>query len=287
MRVVELKEFAREDFVIIDAYFIPWYWSSGASDDYRAQGRKQNHLCYMVDGSRSYALKDMTVEQPPGTMVYTASGSRYLTTPQVPVDKERIYGYNTGFDLADANGAELVLDPPVQLLYDPDGSVLDIFKCLDRINAEPEVRTIAIRAEIMRLLDKLCSPQTSSAKLNAKYEPLTPAIGVMKTQMGEKLTVSYLSSICNMSENTFRRLFKQYAHGRSPIQYLSFLRMQKAEQVYRRYNASLDVIAQSVGFYDAAHMCHAYKKMFGRTFGDTKGNITICKTNTEAADDDD
>jgi AraC-like DNA-binding protein len=274
-----LRAFAAEDFCVRDWYFVPWYWIDGASDDYRSQGRRHNHLCYMVDGSRSYIFNGQTVEQPPGSMVYNADSSRYLTIPHVREGMARAFGYNIGFDLLDAGGAPFVLDPPVQLVHDPDGAILERFKRLDKLSTGFEPRTIAMRAEILYLLEKLCLVHPGAINPADKHEALSPAIGLIKKQLGDKLTIPWLSETCNMSESTFRRLFKQYA-GCTPARYLTILRMRKAEQVYRRYSVNLEEIARSVGFYDAAHMCHAYKKMFGKTFGEVKDAEEI-KNETE------
>ena len=74
--------------------------------------------------------------------------------------------------------------------------------------------------------------------------------------------VEDLSAVAQRSRAHFSRSFKQ-AFGEPPHAYVVRKRLEKACQLMTTSSASLNKIAQSVGFSDQAHLC----KLFGQAFG--------------------
>lgn len=69
------------------------------------------------------------------------------------------------------------------------------------------------------------------------------------------VAVRELGAMCRMSEGSFRRRFDQFSGGLTLVEYLSRLLCDKAEQLYRTRENTLEEIAERLGFCDAAYLC--------------------------------
>lgn len=84
----------------------------------------------------------------------------------------------------------------------------------------------------------------------------------MEQHFSEKITVESLSSLCNMSQSSFNRLFKKEM-SISPIEYLIKLRLNKSKKYLRETNYSITDISLKCGFYSASHFSSYFLKQFG------------------------
>jgi len=89
-------------------------------------------------------------------------------------------------------------------------------------------------------------------------------IYVMRQGLADQLSVGILSKQVNLSPARLQQLFKRET-GRSPVQYLRSLRMQKAEQLLRSSFLSIKEIASRSGAGDVSHFARDFKKYFGLT----------------------
>lgn len=73
------------------------------------------------------------------------------------------------------------------------------------------------------------------------------------------LRVSELADVCNMSETHFRRLFEENVNM-SPMEYVNLVRIQKACDLIRKTNDSMDTIAGKCGFTTTSTFNRNFKK---------------------------
>ena len=80
------------------------------------------------------------------------------------------------------------------------------------------------------------------------------------------LSIKSLAGIACMSPFHFCRVFKKHT-AKTPMQYLSCLRVEKAKDLlkYSSANMSVSMIADSVGFYDSSNLNKHFKKATGVT----------------------
>ncbi|UBB15747.1 helix-turn-helix domain-containing protein [Comamonas odontotermitis] len=139
------------------------------------------------------------------------------------------------------------------------------------------------------LVDQLCQPVASEAAANAltmdlpawiasltragrptdcAHAPsdLAPAMAIMQTQSGGRITVKELADVCAMSSSQFIRRF-QAALGMTPGCYLQNLRINGARQLLSQ-GMPLAEAAHTMGFADQAHMQRAFKAHHAMTPGD-------------------
>ena len=71
-----------------------------------------------------------------------------------------------------------------------------------------------------------------------------------------------LSSTAFLSEEHLRRLCKKQL-GRSPVQHLTFLRMQRASELLATTELKVDAVANAIGYASGAHFSNAFTKWVG------------------------
>lgn len=84
--------------------------------------------------------------------------------------------------------------------------------------------------------------------------------------LDENLKVEELAKRCNMSYPHFARTFKDL-YGRSCKEHLEMLRVEKAEELLKFTNLSLNDVSMELGYSDQSHFIRAFKKLKGVTPG--------------------
>ena len=84
--------------------------------------------------------------------------------------------------------------------------------------------------------------------------------------LDENLKVEELAKRCNMSYPHFARTFKDL-YGRSCKEHLEMLRVEKAEEMLKFTNLSLNDVSMELGYSDQSHFIRAFKKLKGVTPG--------------------
>jgi AraC-like DNA-binding protein len=80
----------------------------------------------------------------------------------------------------------------------------------------------------------------------------------------QKLTLDDMAGLSNLSKFYFCRFFKS-AVGKSPIDYLHYHRLSKAEQLLKESSLKIIDIAHEVGFVDLSHFIRLFHKHAGVT----------------------
>lgn len=104
-----------------------------------------------------------------------------------------------------------------------------------------------------------------NAKEKENYEKnmfLAPAIQYIEEHFFEEIYIPQLAEVCNMSESYFRKLFVSSIHMK-PIDFINFVRIQKACHLIKRTEKSMEEIAYRVGFGTISTFNRNFKKLFG------------------------
>jgi len=84
----------------------------------------------------------------------------------------------------------------------------------------------------------------------------------VEKNLGADWSLTDLSSTAFLSDEHLRRLCKKQL-GRSPVQHLTFLRMQRASELLATTGDKIDTIADQVGYASGAHFSNAFTKWVG------------------------
>ena len=98
----------------------------------------------------------------------------------------------------------------------------------------------------------------------AKDTSINSITEYIDSHLDEELKVEELAARCNMSYSYFAKCFHDL-YGQTCKQYISFLRLCKAENMLLFTDYDLTYISQETGFCDCSHLIHAFKQKNGVT----------------------
>ncbi len=97
-----------------------------------------------------------------------------------------------------------------------------------------------------------------------KYKRLQGALSELAERWDQNEPVSYYAGLCDMSEVSFRRLFREYT-GFSPIEYRNDIRLNQAKIKLQSGEYNVSEVAAKCGFSNLSFFTRLYKKKFGYT----------------------
>lgn len=118
--------------------------------------------------------------------------------------------------------------------------------------------TRAMLVEIIRMDESRGVTSIKPAKIN-KVSQITTALEYVNTNYANQLKASELAAVCNMSETHFRRVFEENMNM-SPMDYLNMIRIQKACDLMKKTNDSMDAVAIKCGFTTTSTFNRNFKK---------------------------
>ena len=107
-----------------------------------------------------------------------------------------------------------------------------------------------------------------------RYDRLKAAFEYMHANLSDNIPFAALAGICNVSQAHFCRLFKNIT-GKTPVQYLTSIRLHEAEALLKSSDKSVSQIACEVGIPDLCYFSRKFKEMFGFTPSQVKNSLHI------------
>lgn len=98
------------------------------------------------------------------------------------------------------------------------------------------------------------------------YQRLAPALAFLRNHLAEAPTVGDLAKRASTSESQFRRIF-QRSLGQSPVKYMQQLRMERACQLLRTTDLTIEAIAENLGYTEASFFAHTFREHIGLSPG--------------------
>ena len=128
------------------------------------------------------------------------------------------------------------------------------------------VDEMAAQNLVMELIYKLNAEvcRQSYSKRKYKENVCDNALEYMKNNIQKQITLQELADIVMLDKNYFVRLFKS-TYGKTPINVLIDLRMERASDLIVNTNIPITDIAESCGYSSVSYFITEYKKHFGIT----------------------
>ena len=141
--------------------------------------------------------------------------------------------------------------------------------------------SLACKGYVYLLLSHLVRHHTARAmngsvhsKHFTKLEKLNRAITFLNQNYTKPITTSELAEMVYLSEGYFCQLFKEVT-GKSAMEYLNALRVEKAEHLLKTSSMSVSEISFCCGFGDANYFSRMYKKIKGETPKETRAFVPM------------
>ncbi len=106
--------------------------------------------------------------------------------------------------------------------------------------------------------------QFRKIKAVQQEDTISKAIFYMKNNLQRKINLSEMASFCEISVSHFCLLFKKQT-SYAPVEYLIFLRMQKACNLLEFSSFKIKKIAKDVGYGDAYYFSRIFKNVMGKS----------------------
>lgn len=97
---------------------------------------------------------------------------------------------------------------------------------------------------------------------NRKYDAIAPALNYISNSYETQITLTKLAGMCNLSESTFRRNFKEMM-GTSPMEFVHEIRIKVSTQLLREDRYSINQIAMMVGYDTLSSFNRQFRKIKG------------------------
>ena len=114
---------------------------------------------------------------------------------------------------------------------------------------------------IVELL-RLDHQEESIKRTKHKSLQISEALRYVRENYSREIKISELANTCNMSESHFRRVFLE-SMNMKPVDYINLIRIQKACELIKKTQISMEDIAYKVGFMTVSTFNRNFKRLLG------------------------
>lgn len=118
---------------------------------------------------------------------------------------------------------------------------------------------IAIQLVFQLIRDLNANPAPNRSRIGKENEYINKAIQLMQECYNTNISINDICNLIYLSPCHFKRVFKEYT-GQTPYQYLLNIRMEKAKEVLRKNENSIDDVARQCGYVNSGHFSMAFKR---------------------------
>lgn len=298
MEIMSLENFQNQDFFVRKVMAHYHYWSQNSVWKTSEEGRPNNAIMLFINCKCTYYVNGTSVAVGmPGDIAFVPKGAKYSVsfeevdaihniefTKNVPSNFYRngdysmdlmpnTFTYNAifvGFDLLNSDFHDSTLADEITIIRVSNPQrILARFKNIASCYQRGITTPLSLNSSLYRLLNDI-SDELQLQDENTLQDPvLQPAIQYILNNDISDITVAKLSEVCNISPSGFRNLFRKNM-GISPIDYISDLKIQKAQALLTDKSISITDIAHNLGFSDAAYFSRFFKKRTGCSPSDVR-----------------
>ena len=204
--------------------------------------------------------KTITVQG--GDILYMPKGTEYtLNVTNRVHEGSCTFGIN--FSLLNDNlEAFTASEEPILFKVSNPQNYYSLFSQMSKISDASISSSAKLKAYFYEIIASLCEACQFKELTSKDFKIIEKGIKYLENDYKLDLSVSDIAALCMVSENYFRRLFKEYS-GISPKEYILNAKIDKAKLRLREGNIPISEIAETCGFPDAAYFCRIFKKRTG------------------------
>lgn len=144
-----------------------------------------------------------------------------------------------------------------------------IHDIVHEFTGQEEFYALQIQAHLFSLLIMLARTMPEGRKFSEEqrrdtHDSFHHILEYIDTHSAEPLEIQALADMCHMSYSYFAKLFREN-YGRSCKEYITYIRLNKAQELLLHTERDLNDIALETGFFDCSHFIRTYKKWKGIT----------------------
>lgn len=220
---------------------------------------KENDLLLFVNHCRiTYSMKDGEIfSLKHGDIVHIPSGKEYvLTIDERDENLGATYGIN--FLLFDEDHKRVNLKE--NFIISNCEKQSSYFQKMSEITDAGMQSYARLQSLFYEIIVALANNEKNKDIKN--FSVIEKGIEYLEKDTSLNLSVAEISKMCNVTQNYFCRLFKEYS-GLTPQEYLLKAKIAKAKIALKETNLSVFEIAEQCGFQDGSYFCRIFKKKTG------------------------
>ena len=244
------------EIVFFNVYGLYLRWTKQSFFSYLSTPRPNHGLMYILCDGVHIEYPDAENETfEKGDIIYIPEGLNY---------KARFLGEGEHLDALLINFSVIGELPPCdrikKLKTDAGGEYTEPFYKIISLYTKTKNYRYSVMEQFYRLLHKISTDIEGGR--DSGYDDILPAINYASLHINERIYVSELAKLCMLSETAFRKRFSAYT-GKSPARYVTELKIEKARELLKSSDITIEAIVSELGFYDSAH----FHKVFRRENG--------------------
>ncbi|MGI6225121.1 MAG: helix-turn-helix domain-containing protein [Peptococcales bacterium] len=105
---------------------------------------------------------------------------------------------------------------------------------------------------------------TNTGKISKENKYISKAIQFMQDYYSSNISINDICNMIYLSPCHFKRVFKEYT-GKTPYRYLTEIRLEKAKEILKEKENSVEEVAKLCGYVNSGHFATAFKQYVGIT----------------------
>lgn len=204
-----------------------------------------------------------------GDVVYTPVGSEYLMNVD-DIDANDGYTIGVNFYLYRDDNVRFSMSDGIYVFKpENENRFLSVFERLLRVGSAAMVSRERFKASFYELMYVLLT-SAKFERIPARFSAIYKGLLYLEEHSAQTMSVGELADMCRISEVYFRKLFVEYT-GMSPLRYRQMSRITMAKDFLEETDMNIGEIAETLGFYDAAHFSRVFKQFTGVSPKDYSG----------------
>lgn len=235
------------------------------------KNREINNLMLLKSGGGAYYVQsglDNACECRDGDIFWLPYRSDYIRTNAQPLKSICL-----DFLMRDDDGNNIILSPRIfRVTSDTDGYYRKLYETAIQKQMNMQ-NNFEFKAVVYKIVSSLFSETTRFSE-DKLFSEIAPAIHSIERTPQSNISVSELAEQCGLSETSLRTKFRQYTGGMNPIDYRNSLRISKAKELLSATTSSVEMIAETLGFYDSSYFIKVFKHFSDVTPNEYRAGLT-------------
>ena len=266
MQKIDFSKLYELDYNLKSLFAVRQYWKENSYFKMTSR-RKTSCLLWFSGCSAIYKFEGYELFVPCGSVIYIPEGSVYESR-FFDCDKSLPATILVEFSLYLANGTPFkAADTPCILKEESNALISDLFNESSDMYSQAVISLSKIKSVIYNLLSYLSQKERQKSINLRGFNTIAKGISILESDFKSEITMKEIAELCNVSESTFRRLFKEYM-GKSPVEYRIERRISYAKKLLKTGGMTVVEVALETGFDDPAYFCRVFKKQTGITAGE-------------------